>query len=43
VQKISESGGRQRSKIWEVVSDKGIKIAFCEDAFGNNIEISDHS
>ena len=41
--KISESGGRQRSKIWEVVPDKGIRIVFCEDPFGNIIEIYDHS
>ena len=26
--KISESGGKQRSKIWEIVPDKGYKIAF---------------
>jgi predicted enzyme related to lactoylglutathione lyase len=41
--KISEGGGRQRSKIWEIVPDKGIRIAFCEDPFGNIIEIYDHS
>ena len=40
--KISESGGRQ-DKIWEVVPDKGIRIAFCEVPFGNIIEIYDHS
>jgi hypothetical protein len=43
VKKISESGGRQRSKIWEVVQVKGIGIAFCEDPFGNIIEIYDCS
>ena len=41
--KIYESGGRQRSKIWEVVPDKGIKIVFCEDPFGNIIQIYVHS
>ena len=41
--KISESGGRQRSKIWEAVPDKGIRIAFCEVPFGNIIEIYDHN
>jgi hypothetical protein len=40
---ITESGGKQRSKIWEIVPDKGYKIAFCEDPFGNVIEIYDHS
>jgi catechol 2,3-dioxygenase-like lactoylglutathione lyase family enzyme len=41
--KISETGGRQRSKVWEIVPDKGYKIAFCEDPFGNIIEIYSHS
>jgi catechol 2,3-dioxygenase-like lactoylglutathione lyase family enzyme len=37
--KISESGGKQRSNIWEIVPDKGYKIVICEDPFGNIIEI----
>ena len=37
--RISETGGKQRSKIWEIVPDKGYKIVFCEDPFGNIIEI----
>jgi catechol 2,3-dioxygenase-like lactoylglutathione lyase family enzyme len=37
--RISESGGKQRSKLWEVVPHKGYKIVFCEDPFGNIIEI----
>jgi catechol 2,3-dioxygenase-like lactoylglutathione lyase family enzyme len=37
--KISDSGGKQRSKIWEIVPHKGYKRAFCEDPFGNVIEI----
>jgi catechol 2,3-dioxygenase-like lactoylglutathione lyase family enzyme len=41
--RISDSGGRQRSRIWDVVPDKGYKIAFCEDPFGNVIEIYTHS
>ena len=41
--KVSESGGRQRNKIWEVVPDKGIRIAFCVDPFVKIIEIYDHS
>jgi RmlD substrate binding domain len=41
--KISESGGKQRTKIWDIVPGKGYKIAFCEDPFGNIIEIVDHS
>ncbi|TVP40751.1 VOC family protein [Candidatus Nitrosocosmicus arcticus] len=37
--KISETGGKQRSKVWEIVPNKGYKLAFCEDPFGNIIEI----
>jgi catechol 2,3-dioxygenase-like lactoylglutathione lyase family enzyme len=40
--RISDSGGRQRSRIWDVDPDKGYKIAFCEDPFGNVIEIYTH-
>jgi hypothetical protein len=29
----------QRSKLWEIVPDKGYMIVFCEDPFGNIIEI----
>jgi catechol 2,3-dioxygenase-like lactoylglutathione lyase family enzyme len=41
--RISEGGGKQRTEIWEFVPEKGYKIAFCEDPFGNIIEIFDHS
>ena len=37
--KISDSGGKQRSDIWEIVPSKVYKIVFCEDPFGNIIEI----
>jgi catechol 2,3-dioxygenase-like lactoylglutathione lyase family enzyme len=40
--KISESGGKQRSKIWNIAPNKGYKMAFCEDPFGNVIEIYTH-
>jgi catechol 2,3-dioxygenase-like lactoylglutathione lyase family enzyme len=40
--RISESGGRQRSKIWEITPNNGYKIVFCEDPFGNIIEIYTH-
>lgn len=41
--KIIESGGKQRSKIWELIPDKPYKIVYCEDPFGNIIEIYTHS
>ena len=40
--KISETGGKQRSKIWEIVPDKGYKMALSEDPFGNIIQIITH-
>jgi catechol-2,3-dioxygenase len=40
--KIAESGGKQRTKIWELVDGKPYKIVFCEDPFGNAIEIYSH-
>jgi hypothetical protein len=43
VKKISFSGGRQRTDILEIVPGSGIKICFCEDPFGNIIEIYSHS
>jgi hypothetical protein len=41
--RISDSGGKQRTEIWEIVPGKSYKIAFCEDPFGNIIEVFDHS
>jgi hypothetical protein len=41
--RISKSAGKQRSKIWEIVPDKRYKIVFCEDPFGNIIEIYSNS
>lgn len=37
--KICETGGKQRTNLWEIVPDKGYKIVFCEDPFGNIIEV----
>jgi hypothetical protein len=42
VSKNSESGGKQWSKIWDIDPSKGYKIAFCEDPFGNVIEVYAH-
>ena len=41
--RITETGGKQRTEIWEIVPNKGYMIAFCQDPFGNIIEIFDHS
>jgi catechol 2,3-dioxygenase-like lactoylglutathione lyase family enzyme len=41
--RIVEAGGKQRTEIWEIVPEKGYKIVFCEDPFGNIIEIFNRS
>jgi hypothetical protein len=43
VKKVSETGGKQLSKIWEINPEKHHKIAFCADPFGNTIEIYSYS
>lgn len=42
-QRIASSGGRQRTGILELAPASGKKICFCEDPFGNIIEIYSHS
>jgi len=42
VQEIVENGGRKRSKVWELFPGEGIKVCYCEDPFGNVIEIVSH-
>jgi catechol 2,3-dioxygenase-like lactoylglutathione lyase family enzyme len=41
--KIEESGGKRRSRIWQLFADKPYKIAYCQDPFGNIIELNSHS
>lgn len=41
VKQIASSGGKKRSEIFELMPGK--KICFCEDPFGNIIEIYSHS
>lgn len=41
--RIAETGGKVRSKIWQLFPDKPYKIVFCEDPFGNVIELYSHS
>src|SRR5574341_897271 len=42
-ERISSSGGKRRTGIFELVPGSGKKICFCEDPFGNIIEIYSHS
>lgn len=41
--RIAANGGRQRSKIWEVMPGTDYKMVYCEDPDGNIIEIYSHS
>ena len=43
VERIASYGGKKRSEIFELVPGSGRKISFCEDPFGNIIEIYTHS
>ena len=42
-EKIASTGGKQRTNIMELVPGSGKKICFCEDPFGNVIEIYSHT
>lgn len=39
---IVETGGRQVKDIWRIFPDKEYKMTYCEDPFGNYIEIHTH-
>lgn len=41
--KIASNGGKKRTGVMELVPGAGKKICFCEDPFGNIIEIYSHS
>ncbi len=41
--KIASSGGKKRTEVMELSPGSGKKICFCEDPFGNIIEIYSHS
>ncbi|GAA6618605.1 VOC family protein [Scytonema sp. NUACC26] len=43
VERITANNGKQRTKIWEILPGKGRYLAFCEDPWGNSIEIYSHS
>ena len=41
--KVTKTGGKQISKLWELDPIKHHKLVFCSDPFGNIIEIYSHS
>jgi catechol 2,3-dioxygenase-like lactoylglutathione lyase family enzyme len=42
-QRIERSGGKQRSKVWTLFEGEPFKAVYCEDPWGNLIEIYSHS
>lgn len=42
VAQIIENGGKQRSKVHELFPGDVFKVCYCEDPFGNVIEIASH-
>ena len=42
VEEIVQSGGLKRSEIWELFPGEDVKVCYCEDPFGNVIEIMSH-
>ena len=42
-EKIASTGGKRRTDVMELTPGSGKKICFCEDPFGNVIEIYSHS
>ncbi|QEH38538.1 Glyoxalase/Bleomycin resistance protein/Dioxygenase superfamily protein [Aquisphaera giovannonii] len=40
--RIVEAGGRQRSAVWEFAPGVGFYVCYCEDPFGNIVEIYSH-
>ena len=41
--KIANSGGKKRSEIWNTWKGKPYYLVYCEDPFGNIIELYSHS
>jgi len=42
VAEIVSAGGCKRSQIWELFPGEGIKVCYCEDPYGNVLEIISH-
>lgn len=43
VERIARAGGRVRSRIWETAPGSGFRLCYCEDPFGNIVELYSHS
>lgn len=42
VAEIVENGGLKRSDVWELIPGQDIRVCYCEDPYGNVIEIISH-
>jgi hypothetical protein len=43
VARIAATGGRQRSRIWTIFEGQPYRAAYCEDPYGNILEVLTHS
>ncbi len=41
--RIAETGGKQRTPVWNFIPGTDRKLVYCEDPFGNIIELFSHS
>jgi catechol 2,3-dioxygenase-like lactoylglutathione lyase family enzyme len=41
--RIAATGGRRTSRIWHIFPDAPYRTCYCEDPFGNTIELYSHS
>ncbi len=41
--RIAATGGRRTSRIWHIFPDEPFRTCYCEDPFGNTIELYTHS
>jgi catechol 2,3-dioxygenase-like lactoylglutathione lyase family enzyme len=41
--RIAAAGGRRTSRIWPIFPDAPYRMCYCEDPFGNTIELYSHS
>ena len=42
VEEVVAAGGSKRSEVWELFPGEGIKVCYCEDPYGNVLELISH-
>jgi catechol 2,3-dioxygenase-like lactoylglutathione lyase family enzyme len=43
VARIASDGGRRSSRVWRVFPDAPYRMCYCQDPFGNTVELYSHS